>query len=77
MPSGSRPLPHPAKAVLIRRRILLKEAAAHIGISPAYLTSVLHKRWKPSARITAGLEELLGLPADQLFDEVLVAEVRR
>ncbi len=61
----------PAKLVLVSRGITQAEVARRIGVSRNLMCRMLNAYEPTSPRVTAGLVELLGLPADQLVDPAL------
>ncbi len=63
----SRPLPHPAKGVLVSRRITNRSVAITLGMSELVVGRWLNGFGHPSPRFRAGLAELLGEPQVALF----------
>lgn len=64
-----KPVPQPAKAILVMQRRTAKSVADHIGYSDHYVRQVLNGWQAPSPRLRAQMSELLGLPESALFRE--------
>lgn len=61
------PEPHPAKAVMARRRITVKAVAEHLGMHQVHVSKVLNNYRGASPTFRAGVCQLLGLPESELF----------
>lgn len=61
--------PHPAKAVIVGRGELIKEAAAAVGVAPSVLSNVLNGHNAPWPALRRRLSEHLGMPESELFHD--------
>lgn len=69
----SRPVPHPAKALIVMSGRHIYEVAADVGINPSTLGDILNRRRAVPAGLADRLAPLLGVDAGSLFDDGLVA----
>lgn len=68
-----RPQPHPAKAVLAGRRILIREAAEAVRVNPNTLGRVLNGYEHPWPALRRRLSDYLELEEIELFKSEVVA----
>jgi transcriptional regulator with XRE-family HTH domain len=61
--------PHPARAVLVMRRIENQQVAAAIGYSCPWVSRVLNRRDPASPAFRRALATYLDLPEAELFDD--------
>ena len=59
--------PHPAKAVLVMRRITARDLARAIGRDDFHLRKILNGRRRASPEVRRLVSEYLGLPERDLF----------
>ena len=66
-------MPHPGKVVaqlLKERRLRQLDVAREAGISPSFLSDVVHGRRRPSLRVLAALARVLGVSPASIFEQV-------
>jgi len=61
--------PHPARLVLVDRRLSIAAVAAQLGYNASYVSSVLYHRHPATPAFRAALAKLLDLPESRLFDD--------
>jgi len=61
--------PHPARLVLVDRRISVAAVAAQLGYNASHVSSVLYRRHPATPAFRAALAKLLDLPESKLFDD--------
>ena len=68
-PSPERPPPHPAKAILVGRRITVRAFAKSLNMNHVWVGGVLNRRYPASVRFREQTAELLGMPEAELFHQ--------
>jgi transcriptional regulator with XRE-family HTH domain len=61
------PRVHPAKLLLVERRVRILDVARIVGCSPSFAARALNASCPPSPRLKAALSAYLGVPEDELF----------
>jgi transcriptional regulator with XRE-family HTH domain len=61
--------PHPARAVLVMRRLEVQRVAADLGYSYPWVSRVLNRRDPASPAFRRALAAYLGLAESELFDD--------
>ena len=63
-----RPVPHPAKAMIVSSGRYIYEVAAEVGINPSSLGDILNRRQRVPPGLGEKLAVVLGVDPSVLFD---------